>query len=73
MSKTVPLTLGVCTGSTSCIYSGNKKDKGEALLSPRVPKVRHTGPSLPVIFREICSVILGSCKLEAGSISVRFI
>ena len=62
----------VCTVSTSCNLLREHERSGGGGLSPRVPKVCRKGPFTPAIFRAICSVILGPCKLAAERVSVHF-
>ena len=58
--------MGEFVPSRQAVFSqGTRKGWERRMLSPRVPEKRRKGPTSQAIFCDICSVILGPCKLAA--------
>lgn len=58
--------MGEFVPSRQAVFTqGTRRGWGRGLLSPRVPEMRRKGPTSQAILRDICSVILGPCKLVA--------
>ena len=65
--------MGEFAPSRQAVFTqGTRRGWGRGVLLPRVPEKRRKGPTSQAIFRDICSVILGPCKLAAWRVSVHF-